>query len=230
MCTIWAGCSAARLSATSCSSSRRTTSSVTTTIRCPADGADRAGARRQLQPDAHSRRVRQFPIPARIFDPFNVVQEGPDLYRRVEIPNATIPNPDPFALRILGFYPLPNRTPDDVYNLNNYESTIHQTVRRYSSNNRVDLRLGNHSLYGSGGISYAEIMTPRPSGITVQWRGRPSRGQEPVRPDRRRVRPEPVDDHRRALWPEPHQYEGFQRRQDGIRRLRSFGVPANLGR
>lgn len=101
------------------------------------------------------------PVSARIFDPYAVVQEGPDLYRRAEVPNAIIPNPDPFALRILGFYPLPNRTPDDLFNTNNFEGSIHQTVRRYSSNNRVDLRLGSHSLYGSGGISYAEIVTPR---------------------------------------------------------------------
>ena len=45
------------------------------------------------------------PVPARIFDPFNVVQEGPDLFRRVEIPNATIPNPDPFALRMYQLLP-----------------------------------------------------------------------------------------------------------------------------
>ena len=53
------------------------------------------------------------PVPARIFDPFNVVQEGPDLFRRVEIPNATISNPDPFARRMYSFYrcqPAPRTT------------------------------------------------------------------------------------------------------------------------
>jgi hypothetical protein len=104
------------------------------------------------------------PVPARIFDPFNVVQEGPDLYRRVEIPNAIITNADPFALRMYSFYPLPNRTPDDVYNTNNFEATTVTTVRRHSSNNRVDFRHAKHSLYGSGGISWAEILTPRPFG------------------------------------------------------------------
>jgi trimeric autotransporter adhesin len=104
------------------------------------------------------------PIPAQIFDPFNVVQQGPDLYRRMPIPDARIPNPNPAALLMYSFYPLPNRTPDDVYNTNNFEAQIDQTIRRYSSNSRVDYRAGRHSLYGSGGISYAEIITPRPFG------------------------------------------------------------------
>jgi hypothetical protein len=104
------------------------------------------------------------PVPAQIFDPFRVVQDGPDLYRRLPIPGAIIPNPNPFAVRMYSFYPLPNRTPDDVFNTNNYQATVEQTVRRYSSNSRVDLRLDNHSLYASGGISYAEILTPRPFG------------------------------------------------------------------
>ncbi len=104
------------------------------------------------------------PVPARIFDPFNVVQEGPDLYRRAEIANAIIPNPDPYAVRMFSYYPLPNRTPDDQFNANNFEATTTQTVRRHSSNNRVDWKYKNHSIYGSGGISYAEIITPRPFG------------------------------------------------------------------
>ena len=82
------------------------------------------------------------PIPARIFDPFDVIQQGPDLYQRREIPNARIPNPNPAALYMYSFYPLPNRTPDDVYNTNNFEASIDQTVRRYSSNSRVDFRAG----------------------------------------------------------------------------------------
>ncbi len=104
------------------------------------------------------------PVPARIFDPFNVVQEGPDLFRRAEFPNAIIANPDPYTLRMFGFYPLPNRTPEDAFNLNNFEATTTQTVRRHSSNNRVDYKFKNHSIYGSGGISYAEIIQPRPFG------------------------------------------------------------------
>jgi trimeric autotransporter adhesin len=104
------------------------------------------------------------PVAARIFDPFNVVQEGADLYRRVEVPNAIIANPHPAAVKMLSYYPLPNRTPDDVFNTNNFEASTVQTVRRHSNNNRVDWRAGNHSIYASGGISYATITTPRAFG------------------------------------------------------------------
>jgi hypothetical protein len=104
------------------------------------------------------------PVPARVFDPWNVTQLGPDLYQRREFANAIIQNPDPYALKMYSYYPLPNRTPDDVFNTNNFEATTTQTVRRHSSNNRVDFKWKNHSIYGSGGISYAEIVTPRPFG------------------------------------------------------------------
>ena len=104
------------------------------------------------------------PVRARIFAPFNVTQINSDLYRRAEIPNAIIPNPDPYAVRMYSYYPLPNRTPEDVFNTNNFESTTMQTVRRHSSNNRVDFKWKDHAIYGSGGISYAEVVTPRPFG------------------------------------------------------------------
>jgi hypothetical protein len=107
-----------------------------------------------------------LPVPAQIFDPYTVVQEGPDLYRRILIPNAILPNPNPAALRMLAFYPMPNRAPDDVFNTNNFEANTTLTVRRHSSNNRVDWRAGKHSIYASGGISYATITTPRPFGET----------------------------------------------------------------
>jgi hypothetical protein len=51
-----------------------------------------------------------------------------------------------------------------IFNTNNFESTTTQTIRRHSSNNRVDFKLNNHAIYGSGGISYAQVVTPRPFG------------------------------------------------------------------
>jgi trimeric autotransporter adhesin len=51
------------------------------------------------------------PVSAQIFDPFNVAQIGPNLYQRAQVPNAIIPNPNPYALRMYSFYPLPNRRP-----------------------------------------------------------------------------------------------------------------------
>jgi hypothetical protein len=93
------------------------------------------------------------PVPAATFDPFNVVQAGPDLFRRMQVPNAIIPNPHPAALKAYSYYPTPNRTPDDVFNTNNFEAYVVQTVRRHNLNNRIDYLHGKHSLYGSGGIS-----------------------------------------------------------------------------
>ena len=104
------------------------------------------------------------PVPAQIFDPYNVTQLGPDLFQRALIPNAIIPNPNPYALKMYSFYPAPNRTPDDVFNTNNFQATTVTAVRRDSLNNRIDYRRGNHSLYGSGGIFYGTITSPRPFG------------------------------------------------------------------
>src|SRR5882724_10878514 len=102
--------------------------------------------------------------PAQIFNPFSVTQLATDLYQRAPYPNATIPNPSPFAVRMYSFYPLPNRTPDDVYNANNYASSVVNTVRRHTLMNRVDYRLGKHSIYGSGGLDYGDVTQPRAFG------------------------------------------------------------------
>ena len=104
------------------------------------------------------------PTPALIFDPFNATQLGPDLYQRTAIPNAIIPNPNPYALKMYSFYPAPNRTPDDVFNTNNFQATTVTAVRRHSLNNRIDYKRGSHSFYGSGGLFYGTITSPRPFG------------------------------------------------------------------
>ena len=72
-----------------------------------------AEATGRLQPDLHSD-ANGSPVPAQIFDPYNVTQLGPDLYQRAPIPNAIIPNPNQYALKMYSFYPAPNRTPDDA--------------------------------------------------------------------------------------------------------------------
>jgi len=169
------------------------------------------------------------PVPARIFDPFNVVQEGPDLFRRVEIPNAIIPNPDPYALRMFSFYPMPNRTPDDVYNTNNFESSTVISVRRHSSNNRLDFKLKSHSIYGSGGISYAEIVTPRPFGAA------PFNDAPGIRSDKNPyiqlgdaivITPTLVADVRYGL--SRINTKSLSGNKTGFNDYSSFGVPANL--
>jgi len=104
------------------------------------------------------------PVPAQIFDPFSVTQLGTDLYQRTAIPNAVIAQPNPYALKMYSFYPDPNRTPDDVFNTNNFQATTVIGVRRNSLNNRVDYKRGNHSFYGSGGTFFGSITSPRPFG------------------------------------------------------------------
>ena len=104
------------------------------------------------------------PTPALIFDPYSVTQLGPDLYQRAAIPNAIISNPNPYALKMYSFYPAPNRTPDDVFNTNNFQASTITAVRRQSLNNRIDYKRGMHSFYGSGGLFYGTITTPRAFG------------------------------------------------------------------
>lgn len=104
------------------------------------------------------------PAPAQIFNPFQVTQMGSNLYQRAPYPNAIIPNPKPEAVFMYSFYPMPNRTPDDQYNANNYISDVVNTVRRETLNNRIDYRRGRHSIYGSGGFDFGTVLQPRPFG------------------------------------------------------------------
>lgn len=105
------------------------------------------------------------PVAAQLYDPWSVTQLGTDLYQRTPIPNAIIPHPDPYGLTMYSYYPEPNRTPDDAFNTNNFSSGTVNTIRRHNLNNRVDYRLGNHSIYGSGGFYYGEVIRPRPFGV-----------------------------------------------------------------
>jgi len=104
------------------------------------------------------------PIHAQIYNPFQVSQIGPNLYRRAAVPNSIIPNPNPYALKLFSYYPDPNRTPLDIYNNNNYYSSGSQTFGKDSVNSRVDYRLGKHSIYGAGGIMKGSINSPTPFG------------------------------------------------------------------
>ncbi len=100
------------------------------------------------------------PAPAQLFNPFSATQIGTNLYQRAPYPNATIPNPDPFATYILSLYPQPNRTPNDIYNTDNFTSTVINTVRRQTLNNRIDYKRGNQSFYASGGFDFGTILQP----------------------------------------------------------------------
>jgi hypothetical protein len=100
------------------------------------------------------------PSPAQLFNPFSVTQIGSNIYQRAPFPNAIIPNPNPAALYILSLYPMPNRIPDDVYNTHNFTSTVVNTVRRHTLNNRIDYKRGRHSIYASGGFDIGTILEP----------------------------------------------------------------------
>jgi trimeric autotransporter adhesin len=101
-------------------------------------------------------------LPAQLFDPFNVTNISTNKYQRAAYPGAIIPNPDKYGLKILSYYPQPNRTPDDLFETNNYGVRTVKEFRRHSENSRLDYAKGKHSIYGSGGISYGTITTGRP--------------------------------------------------------------------
>jgi trimeric autotransporter adhesin len=107
-----------------------------------------------MQPNAQGQAV-----PAQLFNPYSVTQIGPNLYQRAPIPSAIITpallpeGPAAFnaALAMFNNYPSPNRTPSDPYNDNNYVSSTINTLRLQTLNNRIDFKLGKHSIYGTGG-------------------------------------------------------------------------------
>ncbi len=107
--------------------------------------------------------------PVTIYDPNNVTQTGPTVYTRAPYPNAIIPSPNPYALKIMSIYGLPNRTPSDAFGAQNFFSEGNRTFSRSSNNSRLDYRRGNHSIYASGGVSIGGITTPSPWGGNSNW-------------------------------------------------------------
>ena len=138
----------------------RNNQSATTLLTVPT-ALERVG---QLQSVVHSRRERQRRSRAHLRSVERRAGRSRPLPPRRD--SRTPPSPTRIRSRCgcSASTRMPNRTPDDVYNTNNFEATTLTTIRRHSSNNRVDFRGQNHSIYGSGGISYAEIITPRPFG------------------------------------------------------------------
>lgn len=114
------------------------------------------------------------PAPAQIFNPFSITTINSNLYQRAEFPQSTncssygcgdiITNPNPVGETLLSLYPAANRTPIDPYNDDNFGTTTITTVRRETSNNRIDYKVGRHSIYGSGGIDFGTILQPQTFG------------------------------------------------------------------
>jgi hypothetical protein len=113
-------------------------------------------------------------VPIKIYDPFNATRVGTSsVYQRTQFPTftdsqglvRTSPLPqgrlNPFGQAILNSYPLPNRTPDDIFNTNNFFLRGNQDFTRNNINSRVDYHWWNHSFYGTYGFQKGNIMTPR---------------------------------------------------------------------
>jgi hypothetical protein len=111
-----------------------------------------------------------LPAPAQVFNPFSVTTINSNLYQRAEFPKSTncstygcgdiIPNPNSAGLALLSLYPMPNRTPLDVYNTSNFSAYNITTVRHSTNNNRIDWKYGRHSVYGTGGLDFGTILQP----------------------------------------------------------------------
>lgn len=107
--------------------------------------------------------VNGVPTPIQLFDPFTVTPGGTNVFQRDAIPNSVIPanRLNPAALRLASQYPLPNRTPDDVYNTNNFQRSATRVYGRNNLNSRFDYRAGEkHSLYATGGFTFGDITNP----------------------------------------------------------------------
>ena len=111
-------------------------------------------------------------VPILIYDPFSATRVG-NSFVRAQFPTftdaqglvRTSPIPasrlDPHGLAILNSYPLPNRTPDDVFNRNNFFFRGTQEIKKNNINSRVDYRWRSHSFYGTYGFQKGNITTPR---------------------------------------------------------------------
>ena len=129
------------------------------------DRADGPGARRELQPVVHPRRERQPGAGSRLRSVqrragrFGSLSPGgsSQCHHRQSSPGGPAGCSRSIRCRTA------RRTTCSIRTTSK-RATV-QTVRRHSNNNRVDWRAGKHSIYASGGISYADDhRRPGPSG------------------------------------------------------------------
>jgi hypothetical protein len=101
------------------------------------------------------------PLPVRIYDPFNATRVG-NVFQRALLPSQLpVARLNQFGLALLQAYPMPNRTPDNIFNQNNFFLRGNQEFSKNNINSRIDYRVGKHNLYGTYGFQKANIVTPR---------------------------------------------------------------------
>ena len=133
-----------------------------------------------------------LPTALQLFNPFSVTTINSNLYQRAEFPVSTnckqaittaagpqtittggqngngcgdkITNPSPVGLAILAAYPKPNTVPLDVFQTNNYTTSLANTTSQYLLNNRVDWKQGRHSVYVTAGLQWDTINQPNTFG------------------------------------------------------------------
>ena len=160
------------------------------------------------------------PVAARIFDPWNVVQEGPDLFRRLEFPNAHHPEPgsvraadvqllpaaEPHAGRRVQHEQLRGHDPDDD------QAAQLEQPRGFPLRQALDLWQRRHLVRRDRHAAAVRRGA-------VQRRGRRARRQEPVLPDRGRDRRQLEPGRRSAIRGQPDQHQEPFGKQGRIQRL-----------
>ena len=131
-----------------------------------ADGADRARAGRQLQPDLHPRRERQRRSRRASSTPRTSSRKGPDLYppRRDSRTRSFRTRIRPRCACSATTRCRTGRRTTCTTRTTSRRRSLHDGPPSQLEQPRRLPRTGKHSIYGSGGISYAEIVTPRPFG------------------------------------------------------------------
>ena len=154
-------------------------------------------------------------VPVHIYNPYSVTQLSSTLYQRAQYPNAIITNPNQYGLKLLQGYPMPNATPQDVFNTNNYRFTGIQPEDRNSLNARADYKpTSNQSIYFTAGFSKGSQISPNQWGTAANGPWVYQTGQigntSDLNPygaigDTIMLNPTTVIDVR-ALWHNPHQH------------------------
>ena len=120
-------------------------------------------------------------------------------------------HPEPRSVRAPDVQLLPAAEPDAGRRLQHEQLRVDDDARPCAGTAPTTASTSswkNHSIYGSGGISYAEIITPRPFGTAPFNDADGVRSDKnPVHPAGRRRRAQPDAGARRSLWPEPDQHQ-----------------------